>query len=165
MRQALTERDWFLKGYELVKGKAPRSMNEYTMRIFRQHFGCSPLVLYKCWGLLSEDATRINDESIVPTHLLWTLLFLKVYGRETTNANLCRVSDKTFRTFTWRVLYAIADLESEVVSHNSFLLEHKLYTFIYLFIFRWYGIGENLEIKERIALCPLTQQMFQSYHH
>ncbi len=111
-----TESYWFEKGYELICGHPPKSQNEYTTRIFRQHFGCSPLVVSKCWNLLGDDNTRIEEDKIEPCHLLWALLFLKVYGKESTNTNLCKCSDKTFRKFTWRVLFALSDLESDLVS-------------------------------------------------
>jgi len=104
-----TERHWFKMGYELVQGKLPRSMNSYSMRIFRQHFGCSPLVIKKCWDLLGDDRSEQR-------HLLWALLFLKVYGKETTNAAICKCCDRTFRENVWRMIYALSDLESDVVS-------------------------------------------------
>jgi len=121
--QELTEKYWFTTGYELVRGQLPRSKNEYTTRIFRQHFGCSPLVVSQCWNLLKEDGTRMIKNQIEPFHLLWTLLFLKVYGKESTNANLCKCSEKTFRKYTRRVLFALSDLESDVVS--SYVLSRR----------------------------------------
>jgi len=114
--EKLSESYWFETGYELVCGRPPRSQNEYTNRIFRQHFGCSPLVVTTCWNRLGDNKTRIKADKIDPCHLLWALLFLKVYGKESTNANLCKCSQKTFRKFIWKVIFALSDLESDLVS-------------------------------------------------
>jgi len=67
----------------------------------------------KCWDLLGDDRRRFKREKL---HLLWALLFLKVYGKETTNAALCKCSDRTFRKHVWKMIYDLSDLESDVVS-------------------------------------------------
>ncbi len=48
--------------------------------------------------------------------------FLKVYGKESTNAILCKCSDRTFRKFTWKVLFALSDLESDSDLVSSYIL-------------------------------------------
>jgi len=48
--------------------------------------------------------------------LLWASHFLKTYGTESTLASQIGVDEKTFRKWTWILVYAIADLAPEVVS-------------------------------------------------
>jgi hypothetical protein len=51
---------------------------------------------------------------IRPKHLLWTLLFLKVYGTEILSA-LAKTSRKMFRKWYWLVLPLIAEMDTYVV--------------------------------------------------
>ena len=73
--EKLSQSYWFETGYELVCGQPPRSQNEYTNRIFRQHFGCLPLVVSECWNRLGDNKPRIKADKINPCHLLWALRF------------------------------------------------------------------------------------------
>lgn len=55
-----------------------------------------------------------------PIHLLWGLLFLKVYGSEKTHLTIARVDAKTFRKWSWYFVRLLADLDLV-----SFLAIHR----------------------------------------
>ena len=50
-------------------------------------------------------------------HLLWTLLFLKMYGTVDTMSRICKVDPVTYRKWTWLFLEKIAELHYTVVSN------------------------------------------------
>ena len=82
---------------------------------FRSFFGCSVAVFLSLWSLLGTTDTIPTGGTM--THLLWTLLFLKVYSNA---KSLCAlvggVDPETFRKWTWLFIPAIANLEPLVVS-------------------------------------------------
>ncbi|KAH9118088.1 hypothetical protein LEN26_012265 [Aphanomyces euteiches] len=43
-------------------------------------------------------------------HLLWAMLFLKVYSSENVHATIAAVDEKTFRKWSWAILEALASL-------------------------------------------------------
>ena len=114
---------WLRLGNEYILGK-PCNDCPTNIRTFRQNFGCSPLVVKLCWRLLL-DCTTVT-KCAKPVHLLWACLFLKVYGKESTHSSLVRCSDKTFRNWAWKFVYAISDLEPYVVSKDCFLFIYKI---------------------------------------
>lgn len=92
------------------KERAPKDEE----RKFRALFGCGPIAALQLWKLLEE-----NDE--VPPggrmiHLLWTLLFVKVYPLEETMTKFTSSDPKTSRKWILEFMKAIAGLESDVVS-------------------------------------------------
>jgi hypothetical protein len=87
-------------------------------RIFRSQFGVSCEVCEILW-LLLKDHGKFN-KTRKPEHLLWALLFLTVYGKETTHASMCKTTEKTYRKWIWRVLEEIADLVLIKVSFHVF---------------------------------------------
>ena len=105
------------------KERAPKDEE----RIFRALFGCGPVTVSQLWKLLAE-----NDE--VPPggrmiHLLWTLLFVKVYPLEETMTRFTSSDPKTSRKWILEFMKAIAGLESDVVSAATvFLLLCNLFS-------------------------------------
>ena len=84
-------------------------------RDFREMFGCGPQVVFNLWQLMSFHQTLPISGQL--NHLLWTLMFLKIYGKEATLCTLAGAVDKkTFRKWIWGFLIAIGDLEEYVVS-------------------------------------------------
>ena len=84
------------------------------LRRFKALFGVSPLVCTVLWNKIGRSKPKKSS----PTHLLWALLFLRVYSNEHTNRALTGVDEKTFRTWAWRFVCAISKLN--VVSSISF---------------------------------------------
>ena len=50
-------------------------------RTFVALFGVGNATLGKCWKLINDNDTRVNDY-IQPQHLLWAMMFLKQYSTE-----------------------------------------------------------------------------------
>ena len=90
-----------------------RSLDE--QRRYRAFFGASPVVCSQVWERLSPNDTI--DRLARPKHLLWALLFIKVYASEPVLCTLVDCPDeKTFRKWTRLFVESISYLESEIVS-------------------------------------------------
>ena len=85
-------------------------------RRFRELFGVSAMVAISVWRRLSRTSQiPFGGE---PKHLLWALLFMKVYPKEMVMCKLINVKNpKTCRGRVKDYIEAMADLESDVVSH------------------------------------------------
>lgn len=79
---------------------------------FRAHFGTSPGVCALCWSLIELKLPR----NYLYTHLLWALLFLKVYATESVLSSKCCCDEKTFRTKVWTIIKMIDSIKHKVVS-------------------------------------------------
>jgi len=111
------EKFWYELGMRLLK-KPKLQFNRATptsLRVYQEHFGCSPLVHDKCWRMLSPNLVELYPD-VDPVHLLWACLFLRVYSKEAIHASLVGCTQKTFRKWVWNVIYALSDIECEVVS-------------------------------------------------
>jgi hypothetical protein len=91
-----------------------------------EFFGVVPAVVAIAWNMImgpwmnSTDKSR-ELEGAEPAHILWALMFLKIYATEAVLATLSglkAVDEKTFRK--WRDIFVaqIAYLETDVVSTN-----------------------------------------------
>lgn len=94
-------------GEEIIKTK--------DLQSFRSHFGISPRDCRNVWNLLGHF-NLIPDGSNA-NHLLWTLLFAKLYSTEEVLAAMvgCRTV-KTYMKWTWKILRRISALKGVVVS-------------------------------------------------
>lgn len=93
------------------KERAPRGEE----RAFRALFGCSWVVAFKLWKLLLSHRLLPNGGSL--THLLWTLMFLKVYPTEDVMKKLTGGTDqKTIRKWVFLFVENISMLEPFLVS-------------------------------------------------
>ena len=63
-------------------------------------------------------------EEVEPIHLLWTLMFLKGYHKESVNSAIAEVDEKTFRKWVWILIPEISYLEGDLVSNE--------YTYLYM---------------------------------
>jgi hypothetical protein len=83
-------------------------------RRFRELFGCGPIVALTLWNLIMVE-TMVPGSTVV--HMLWALMLMKTYAKETTLCSLAGgVDEKTFRDWSWPLVRAIADLEPLIVS-------------------------------------------------
>ena len=119
----LNWRDFYYLGITLVsndnnirKGDKPTDNQE---RLFRSQFGTSWFVCSDVWKMLETHKPNSKRE---PKHLLWCLMFLKVYANESTHSRLVGAAVKTFRKWVWSTLTEIADLKAMVVSTSAYLL-------------------------------------------
>jgi hypothetical protein len=107
-----------LEAKKLVRGSfVGRSVTESE---FRAHFGVSPRVGSRLWSLCHPD---------IPTgaaikHLLWSLMFLKVYQSIAILCNKAGVSPNTWCQWSWLFVEIIACQKSKVIKWESRLLRN-----------------------------------------
>lgn len=104
---------------------------------FHSLFGTSPLVCSIIWKKLIEY--NFLPRKSCPFHMLWALLFLKLYNNESTLSSIVGTSNRTFRKWSWMFVIAIHKLQSFVVSKKIkfsfppsifFFLSFKCNTFL-----------------------------------
>ena len=100
-------------------------VSEKEYRKFREYFGCSIDTTVALWTLLSKF-TDIGKAKV--EHLLWALLFMKVYSTESVLCGLVgHPTQKTFRKWTKLIIKQIATLEEYLVSHLLIILNLFIY--------------------------------------
>ena len=100
-------------GQEIFR-RQKKAANGTADRRFRACFGASPLVCAIIWKGIAPVVSAYDGYS--PTHLLWALMFMKLYCLEPVNASIVGVDEKTFRKWSWIVIDAIESLYDDVVS-------------------------------------------------
>ena len=93
-------------------------------REFKELFGVSPTVCIDIWNRSNMDNT------LEPKHLLWGLLFLKVYTTETPLCALAGVSRKTYRKWMWEAVFKMANVYPHVVSVAKNRSKETLFLFL-----------------------------------
>jgi len=81
-------------------------------RRFRACFGTSALICVKLWTVC-VDGGRL-PQGAMPHHLLWALMFLKLYAVEEVHASHAGCDEKTFRDWVWAILHVIASIDHVV---------------------------------------------------
>jgi len=109
-----TERYWSDLGLSLVN--RPSNDSDHSKRVFKSHYGCSAVVVMKCWSLIRSLTLISSVKGLKPCHLLWALLFLKAYQTEMVLSSTTKASEKCTRKWVWLIIEAIAALEDHVVS-------------------------------------------------
>lgn len=74
----------------------------------KANFGVSTAMIKFIWNCLVKDELLPNGAQV--HHLLWTLAFLKTYETEQVYSSRFRTSEKTFRTWVWKLILAISRL-------------------------------------------------------
>ena len=83
------------------------------VRDFREFFCCGLLIAHELWKMLVDE---FLPAGATIAQFLYTLMFMKVYGKERTMCSLAGgIGPKIFRKWTWDIIDAIANLESMVV--------------------------------------------------
>ena len=88
--------------------------NKKELRIFGHYFGCSPDICSDLWSLLLIHTTYITEKAS-PFYFLCGLMLLKLYDTEEVLASKARCDPGTFRKWAWYYIFALSDLEQEVV--------------------------------------------------
>jgi hypothetical protein len=83
----------------------------HQLRLFKAHFGVSPFIASCLWNRMEDERTLPLQEAR-PTHLLWALMFLKLYSSEDTLSRIVNASAKTFRQRVWQMLEALNKLDA-----------------------------------------------------
>ena len=68
-----------------------------TICSYNAWFGADPIYVSIVWKMLAYIGWLDYGCQIMPVHLLWALLFLKVYSTEEVNAGRVKTDEKTFR--------------------------------------------------------------------
>ncbi|KAG9407624.1 hypothetical protein AC1031_002342 [Aphanomyces cochlioides] len=76
-------------------------------RRFYAMFGISAELCYAIWQALEDKRPPNSDVK----HLLWRLMFLKVYGSESVHATIAGTDEKTFRKWCWLYVALISELD------------------------------------------------------
>ena len=93
--------DYFVLGMSYIKRKAV--FNADSERRFRSAFVTTPKIIFQIWNLIEPSLASETRYF----HLLWALIFLKLYDNETVAAGIVGgVSEKTFGQHVWKVLVA-----------------------------------------------------------
>jgi len=124
--------DFYVVGLEMiskVKHERNASPTANQIRDFKSQFGVSWHVCADVWNLLNDHNNL--GKYTEPHHLLWSLLFLKVYGNEKTHAALVGVTVKTFRKWVWIMIEKLAEMEVIVVRTFLFIIKHCSFSFLY----------------------------------
>ena len=109
-----SEKAFLVEGLKILRKKGYHHSSRRTLdRRFRALFGTSPKVCRILWDKVYEESTPRGAK---PKHLLWALLFCRVYNTEHVNASMAGCDEKTFRKWSWVFVEAISDLQHEVVS-------------------------------------------------
>lgn len=103
----MMDTDLFLRlGNSLTKQSESGSLL-VANRKFKAFFGITPEVCQICWNNI--EGNRPPGSKLI--HLLWALLFLKVYKTEEVHAALTGVDMKTFRKWSWIFIDLISNLD------------------------------------------------------
>jgi hypothetical protein len=57
-----------------------------------------------------------EKNSIKPTHFLWSLMFIKSYGKQREMAPKSKCGEKTWRKWVWTVLHGFNHMKEDIVS-------------------------------------------------
>lgn len=108
-------------GFELIpNGDMFCQRNKETRKeVFVSFYGTEPQYCSLLWSCLMHSEWRwsrpVRDKELKPEHLLFTLLFFKVYDTEKVLATMVRVDPKTFRKWAWCFAEGISLLASKLV--------------------------------------------------
>ena len=130
------ENEAFLQTFNLLAFKNSKCFNESQFRTF---FGVGPQACETIWNLICQTNQYVT---IKPRHLLYGLLFLKVYSTEEVHSGIFNVTTKTFRSHSWEAVRFIADLKmvsySTKLYHFNSIFSLKKLTFFYVsFQLKW----------------------------
>lgn len=88
----------------VIIGQGVYSENVMDRR-FRAFFGTTSAVCARIWHCINIP------RNAQPRHLLFSLLFLKMYGNEHQHASICSVDEKTFRKWAWYYVEQMAAMQ------------------------------------------------------
>lgn len=103
----------------LGEGMSGRACGLYSVpqqRRFRALFGVDPKICCEIWSRLPRRLLNTAD----PTHLLWSLLFLKTYANEDVLCVITQSDHKTLRKWVWCIISEISSLAIVRFMFNAF---------------------------------------------
>jgi hypothetical protein len=109
------DHDFERVGLALLNHRCSGSM-KIRLRRFVGAFGLEPIHCAIVWQKLVSIGWTGRIGRANPTHLLWTLLFLRTYPTEETLASRVGADEKTVRKWVWFYIKGISSLSPVVVS-------------------------------------------------
>lgn len=98
-----------------------KPVSKTIKRRFRSHFGTTPALCAYLWDRIDKLSLPAGAKWY---HLLWALLFLKLYATEEVLSGMVGgVDEKTYRRWTWEILRALSELKDKVVSSYIFFIQ------------------------------------------
>ena len=87
---------------------------DVRQRRIKATFGVPPIVIAKLWELLEDQGSVFK--SVKKHHLLWALMYCKIYTTESTMTSTVGCADeKNFREWVWYFIEEVSNLEPIVV--------------------------------------------------
>ena len=86
------------------------------MRRYKASFGVTPEITQVLWESL--EGIEMKEKPMIK-HLLWALLFLKVYSSEEVLSSMAETTEKTYRKWVWIILDKLNELADKQVSKFS----------------------------------------------
>jgi alpha-glucuronidase len=97
---------------------------------FQAIYGTEAVVVADVWFRLMNSQWREKD-SMKPTHLLWSLMFLKTYGKQREMAPKNNCDEKTWRKWIWKGLRGINHLKKDFVSSDPVIVSDNVQSHSY----------------------------------
>eukprot|EP00733_Pompholyxophrys_punicea_P002305 Pompholyxophrys_punicea_v1_NODE_1692_length_590_cov_1.358879.p1 type:complete len:127 gc:universal NODE_1692_length_590_cov_1.358879:147-527(+) len=94
------------------------SVDSRFERRFMSYFGVSLAMAVVIWKTLDEGGFLQKFRRPQPKHLLWALMFLKVYAKETVHARMADCHENTLRAWVWKFVEAISELDVVSIREN-----------------------------------------------
>ena len=83
---------------------------------FRHKFGVSPMMADFVWERLCDNGLKLRQKRAKQVHLLWALLFISTYPKETVGCLLVSTTRNTYRKWVWIMIHEIELIFYKVVS-------------------------------------------------
>ena len=106
---------------------------------FNSLYGVNPCVCVYVWECLCGE--NLLPSKCLPSHLCWALHFMKTYLMENVLSLMFGADEKTLCKWIWIVIYAISNLENNLVSLDcfSFFILGVSSNFLYFLFYRLDG--------------------------
>jgi len=98
---------------DCIFSKAHGLCRTVRSRRFSALFGATPTVCAIAWSRIQPSAPVHSH----PKHLMWALLFLKLYATEHVNSALVGVDEKTWRKWIWTIVPIISNFKVVCTLH------------------------------------------------
>ena len=93
------------------------NLSENTLKeLFRSHIGCSFEVCADAWNRMVARDSLPGDAK--PKHLIWTLMYLKLYDTQRRSSVVLRSDADTIRKWRNIILRALFGIKDTVVSRS-----------------------------------------------
>lgn len=94
---------------QCITRRSPALSRSINRRRFNANFGVNSHVISYVWELLLQKDNL--PKGFRPTHLLWTLVFMKLYACEAITSALCQCDEKTLRKWVWIGITQLSELD------------------------------------------------------